>query len=58
MEFFKKCKLEGRCVRLGALVFALTLVFSYTLTAFDTAPKKMTMVQGVYYDDNPWTKVN
>ena len=59
MEFFKKCKLEGRCIRLGAVVFALSLGFSYVITAMDTAPKRMTMVQGIQYDsNNPWTRVN
>ena len=53
---FKKCKDRGKCVIISAVTLAVTLLGAYGLSKLDQGNTRVTMVDGVYYDNNPWTK--
>ena len=53
---FKKCKDRSKCIIISITTLAVTLLGAYGLSKLDNSHTRVTMVDGVYYDNNPWTK--
>lgn len=57
-QFYSKCKDRGKCIFIGLATLVVTLLGAYGLSMLETDTDRVTMVSGVYYDNNPWTKSN
>ena len=43
---------------IGLATVVVTLLSAYGLSQFENRSDRVTMVDGVYYENNPWTKHN
>ena len=57
-NFYSRCKDRGKCIFIGLATLAITLLGAYGLSHLENNNERITMVDGVYYDNNPWTKHN
>jgi hypothetical protein len=57
-NFYSKCKDKSKCIFIGLATLVITLLGAYGLSQLEGANDRMTMVDGIYYDNNPWTKSN
>lgn len=55
-RFFARCSDRKKCMFLASFVAIVCLGAAYTLYLAEEDLKTVTMVDGVYYDNNPWTK--
>lgn len=55
-KYFKTCSDRKKCMFLGALTVFLCLGAAYSFYLSDEEYRTVTSVDGVYYDNNPWTK--
>lgn len=54
--FYSKCKDRGKCALIGVVTLVACVGIAYGLSYVDSGNQKITVVDGVHYDDNPWTK--
>ena len=57
-NFYSNCKDRSKCIFIGVATLLITLLSAYGLSLIDNGNDRVTMVDGVYYEYNPWTKHN
>ncbi len=56
-KFYSRCKDRGKCIVISLATVVITLLGAYGLSQLENGNDRVTMVDGVYYDNNPWTAV-
>ncbi len=57
-SFYSKCKDRSKCIFIGLATLVVTVLGAYGLSQLEGNNQRITQVDGVYYDNNPWTKHN
>jgi len=55
---YRKCRDKGKCAYIGAAVLIACFLGAFGLWLIDPDKQRVTMIDGVYYDHNPWTESN
>ena len=57
-NFYSRCKDRSKCIFIGLATLVVTILGAYGLSQMEGSNTRVTMVDGVYYDNNPWTSQN
>lgn len=58
LKSYSRCNDRGKCAIMGFGAVLACLAIAYGLWALDGYRSSIAMVDGIHYDNNPWTKVN
>lgn len=58
LKGYSSCKDRGKCAIIGLGTVVACLVGAYALWAIDDYRSSINLVDGIHYDNNPWTKTN
>ncbi len=57
-NIYSSCKDRSKCILIGVATLLITLLSAYGLSFLDDGTDRVTMVDGVFHEYNPWTKHN
>ena len=55
---YSKCREKGKCAFIGTATLVACLLGAGALWLFDDGKQRVTMIDGIHYDHNPWAKTD